>query len=92
MQTSSSSDSSNTPVEISIWFFNGVMLFLYGLLIGGYGVYEIISGHTPPVVLARLHAPLWWGALLLVLGLGYCIKFMPGKGKTEELHEKGEKR
>lgn len=65
--------------EVSIWFFNGVMLTIYGLLIGSYGVYELISGHTPPVVLAHLHAPLWWGGGLLALGLFYCVKFMPGK-------------
>ena len=50
--------------EVSIWFFNGVMLTVYGLMIGGYGVYELISGQTPPVVLAHLHAPVWWGGLL----------------------------
>lgn len=66
--------------EVSIWFFNGVMLTIYGLMIGGYGVYELISGYTPPVVLAHLHAPLWWGGVLLALGLFYCVKFMPGKG------------
>ena len=65
--------------DVSIWFFNGVMLTIYGLMIGGYGVYEVVSGHTPPVVLAHLHAPLWWGALLLALGLFYCVKFAPGK-------------
>jgi hypothetical protein len=36
----------------------------------------------PPVVLARLHAPLWWGAALLVLGLFYCVKFAPEKKKN----------
>ena len=63
--------------EISIWFFNGVQLLLYGVLIGGYGVYEVFTHQTAPVVLARLHAPLWWGALLLISGIGYCVKFAP---------------
>ncbi len=65
--------------EVSIWFFNGVMLTIYGLMIGGYGVYELITGNLPPVVLAHLHAPLWWGGGLLALGLFYCVKFKPGK-------------
>ena len=65
--------------DVSIWFFNGVMLTLYGLMIGGYGVHELISGRMPQVVLANLHAPLWWGGLLLVLGLFYCVKFAPRK-------------
>ena len=55
--------------EVSIWFFNGV--------IGGYGVYELISGQTPPVVLAHLHAAVWWGGLMFILGLIYCVKFFP---------------
>ncbi len=63
--------------EVSIWFFNGVMLTVYGLMIGGYGVYELISGQTPPVVLAHLHAAVWWGGLMFVLGLIYCVKFFP---------------
>lgn len=42
-----------------VWFFNGVMLTVYGLMIGEYGVYELISGHTLAVVLAHLHAPDW---------------------------------
>lgn len=67
--------------ETSIWFFNGVLLAVYGAMIGGYGVYELVSGTLPPVVLARLHAPLWWGAGMLVLGLFYCIKFLPGRNK-----------
>lgn len=65
--------------NVSIWFFNGVMLTLYGLMIGGYGVYELVSGRTPPVVLAHLHAPLWWGGGMLALGLLYCYKFLPRK-------------
>ena len=69
--------------DVSIWFFNGVMLTIYGLMIGGYGVYELISGHLPPVVLAHLHAPLWWGGLLLALGLFYCVKFAPGRDKNQ---------
>jgi hypothetical protein len=65
--------------DVSIWFFNGVLLTIYGAMITGYGIYELVSGNMPPVVLARLHAPLWWGAALLVLGLFYCVKFAPEK-------------
>jgi hypothetical protein len=35
--------------------------------------------HPPNIVLAELHAPVWWGALMLVLGLIYCIKFSPNR-------------
>ena len=73
-------NTSKTPSRtISIWFFNGVMLTIYGVLIGGYGIYELTMHRTAPVVLSHLHAPVWWGGLLLILGLIYCVKFAPGK-------------
>lgn len=64
---------------ISIWFFNGVCLLVMGTLILGAGLYQLAS---PPavehrVVLYQLHAPIWWGALLLVLGVFYTIHFRP---------------
>jgi hypothetical protein len=64
---------------ISIWFFIGVLLSIYGVLILGYGLFELVSGQTAPVVLAYLHAPVWWGALLLALGLFYGVRFRPGR-------------
>lgn len=63
--------------EIPIWFFVGLLLTIYGFLVGGYGVYELVTGHLAPVQLAHLHAPLWWGGFLLVIGLVYCVKFTP---------------
>ncbi len=65
--------------EISIWFFIGVLLTIYGVMILGYGIWELITGNVANVVLANLHAPVWWGALMLVLGLVYSIKFRPDK-------------
>ena len=67
--------------RISIWFFIGVLLTIYGAMITAYGVYEVVTHHTTNVVLANLHAPLWWGGLLLLLGLFYGIKFRPGRNK-----------
>jgi len=64
---------------ISIWFFIGILLTIYGALIFAYGVSELISGHTANVVLANLHAPVWWGAILLALGLFYGVRFRPGR-------------
>jgi hypothetical protein len=66
---------------ISIWFFIGVSLLVNGILIVGAGIWELLA--PPPldarVVLYNLHANIWWGALLLVFGLVYCIKFLPGR-------------
>ena len=44
---------------ISIWFFIGVLLLIYGILILGAGLYGL--AHPPEVVLAKLHAGIWWG-------------------------------
>jgi hypothetical protein len=65
---------------ISIWFFIGLLLLIYGVLILGSGLYEYFN---PPavqtVVLWELHAAIWWGALLLALGAIYIVKFRPGR-------------
>jgi hypothetical protein len=63
--------------RISIWFFIGVSLLVNGLLITAAGIWEIFRPPANPVVLYQLHASLWWGVLLLLLGLGYCVRFAP---------------
>lgn len=65
--------------HISIWFFIGVLLTIYGAMIFGYGLFSMATGHEANVVLANLHAPVWWGALMLILGLFYGIRFRPGR-------------
>ena len=62
---------------IPVWFFVGVLLLIYGLLILVSGLVE--WSQPSDVVLANLHAPVWWGALLVVLGAVYCAMFRPGK-------------
>ena len=65
---------------IAIWFFIGVLLVIYGAMILGYGLFEFATGSYPPLVqLTNLHTPIWWGALLLLLGLFYVVKFRPGR-------------
>jgi hypothetical protein len=59
---------------ISIWFFVGVLLTIYGAMILGYGLYELT---LPQMAVANYHASVWWGALMLLLGLFYGIKFRP---------------
>jgi hypothetical protein len=72
---------STNSAEISIWFFIGVLLTIYGAMIGVYGLWELATGawKTTNVVLAELHAPIWWGAIMLVAGLFYALRFRPGK-------------
>jgi hypothetical protein len=67
------------PGFISIWFFIGVLLSLYGVVITATGLYELVSPPANPPVLANLHASVWWGAVLLIIGLLYFIRFFPRK-------------
>jgi len=60
---------------ISVWFFVGALLLIYGILILGSGLAEWSS--SPPTILAELHAPVWWGAILTAIGLAYVIAFRP---------------
>jgi hypothetical protein len=67
--------------HLSIWFFVGILLTIYGVLITGAGVYGL--SHQPDVKLANLHADLWWGGLLLVLGLVYVIVYNPARSMAQ---------
>jgi hypothetical protein len=60
---------------IPVWFFVGLLLTLYGVLICGSGLAE--WSHPPATVLAELHAPVWWGGILIVVGAAYAIAFRP---------------
>ena len=66
---------------ISIWFFIGILLLAYGVLIAGAGLYEFAHPPEKPVVLANLHAGLWWGTVLLALGVFYSWHFRPDRSK-----------
>lgn len=66
--------------SISIWFFIGIALLVNGALIFGAGIYELIYPPQQPIVLFRLHASVWWGAILFCLGVFYCYRFFPGNG------------
>jgi hypothetical protein len=63
---------------IPVWFFVGLLLGTYGILICGNG---LLDWSTPgPTVLAELRAPVWWGALLAVVGGAYVAIYRPRKG------------
>jgi hypothetical protein len=67
---------------VSIWFFIGISLLVNGLLILGAGVYEIWRPPAQQVVLYNLHASVWWGALMTVIGGWYSYHFKPGQKKA----------
>jgi hypothetical protein len=60
---------------IPVWFFVGLLLLIYGALIFISGLAEWSS--PAPTVLAELHASVWWGGLMVVLGACYVAMFRP---------------
>ncbi len=70
--------------QIPIWFFIGVMLLFYGVLIAFAGVFDWLA--PPPVdervKLWHLHADVWWGAVMAVIGLAYTLRFRPRREPT----------
>ena len=62
---------------ISIWFFIGTLLFIYGLII----LISALIMPLPNVVMADLRPGLWWGGFLTVLGGIYSYLFWPGRKK-----------
>ena len=62
---------------VPVWFFVGVLLLIYGCLIFVSGLTE--WSNRPSTVLAELHAPVWWGGLLIILGGVYLAVFRPRK-------------
>jgi hypothetical protein len=65
---------------ISIWFFIGVLLLIYGVLILGAAIYDAAVPPAHPVVLDNLHAGIYWGVLLILMGGLYVLKFRPRPG------------
>jgi hypothetical protein len=65
--------------EIPIWFFIGSLLSVYGVLVLGSGIYGWVHPPAQKLALWELHADVWWGILLLVVGLIYVAKYRPSK-------------
>ncbi len=67
--------------EIPIWFFIGSLVLVYGVIIFATGLYHL--ARPQEVLLANLHADLWWGLLMIAVGLIYGIKYCPFKGRNK---------
>jgi len=68
---------------IPVWFFVGILLLVYGALILATGIYEVANPPENRVVLYDLHANLWWGAVLLILGGLFSWRFSPARARLE---------
>ena len=71
-----------TGGSLSIWFFIGISLAVNGAVICATGIYELVSPPANQVVLYNLHANVWWGALLLILGLFFSVRFSPARERA----------
>ena len=71
-----------TGSHLSIWFFTGLCLGVNGALIFATGIYEIMHPPANKVVLYDLHANVWWGGVLLVLGLLFSLRFSPARERA----------
>lgn len=68
--------------SLSIWFFTGLCLLVNGALIFATGIYEVISPPADKVVLYNLHANIWWGGVLFVVGLIYSVRYSPARERA----------
>jgi hypothetical protein len=67
--------------HVSIWFLIGLQLVIFGVLITGAGIYGYFVPPAPEhqTVLGGLYPAIWWGFLMLLVGLFYTVKFRPRK-------------
>jgi hypothetical protein len=72
--------------QVPIWFFVGFLLLIYGILIVGAGIYALqvptdveisLKASWPDAPWYFLHADIWWGAVMTVVGAAYCYRFHP---------------
>lgn len=68
--------------HLSIWFFTGLCLGVNGALILATGIYEILYPPADKVVLYGLHANVWWGAFLLIVGLYFSLRHSPARERA----------
>ncbi len=69
----------NEPKQMkSIWYLVGLMLLAMGAIITLTGAYHLVSPPETSKVMGHLHPDLWWGMLMVVVGL---IFFFGGRNR-----------
>ena len=66
--------------ELSIWFFCGILMLAYGVVLVATGLVEYNHPPANEVLLPwlqPLHPTLWWGAAMTIFGAFYTIRFRP---------------
>ena len=71
---------------LSIWFFIGLLLLTYGLIILTVSLLEY--SHPAPVVLANYRLNICAGVVLTLFGVFYTIRFRPrSKRRDQDGHQ-----
>lgn len=66
----------------SIWFFVGIMLAIYGPIVLIANIPGLSTIQNPHLELQELHAGIWWGILLTIIGALFLYLHWPGKEKS----------
>ncbi|MCL5027831.1 MAG: hypothetical protein M1480_02295 [Bacteroidetes bacterium] len=57
-----------------IWYFVGLILFIMGIIIEVNGIYFLINPPVDKKVLANIHPDVWWGGIMIIVGIIYILK------------------
>jgi len=57
-----------------IWYFVGLILTIMGGIIFLSGIYNLMYPPESNVVLAEKHPDIWWGAVMLIVGIIYVVR------------------
>jgi len=57
-----------------IWYFVGLILFIMGLVIEVNGIYFLINPSADKQVLASIHPDVWWGGIMIIVGVIFILK------------------
>lgn len=57
-----------------IWYFVGLILSIMGGIILISGIVNLVNPPESKIVLSEKHPDIWWGAIMLVVGIIYVIR------------------
>jgi len=62
-----------------IWYFVGLILLAMGGVVFLSGLYTLIFRVQHKTALAELHPDLWWGAIMVIVGIIFFLKNKTGR-------------
>jgi len=57
-----------------IWYFVGIILTVIGVVLLVNGIISLFSPAEKETVLGHLHPNIWWGGVMIIVGMIYIIK------------------